>query len=391
MRKAEPLKYIRAIAAFIGVLILFQVFAVYFILSAQRKLLLQAEHNNISHGLDLMAAFVREPILSHDYVMIEQFLLRHGEECKWAVELKATAPNGFVLAHYKRHKPAVSAYKLDRKIKHTGKHLITLSITNDLEPIETILGELRFGLIASSLLLTAILGIALWFTLRKMALVPLEKEIELRKKAEEKIEHLFLQNKLLLDSTAEAIYGFDNNGYITFVNPAAERLTGWTANELMGQQQHKILKHSNSKGVLYSEEKCRVCAVIKDKISHFASGEILHKKDGTSFLVEYISAPMIMNDNVMGGVVAFQDITEREQKAKEREKLIKDLTKALAEVKALSGLLPICASCKKIRDDKGYWNQIEAYIRDHSEAEFSHSICPECVKKLYPDFTDDNK
>ncbi len=59
---------------------------------------------------------------------------------------------------------------------------------------------------------------------------------------------------------------------------------------------------------------------------------------------------------------------------------------ALTEVKKLSGLLPICASCKKIRDDKGYWNQIEIYIRNHSEADFSHSICPDCVTKLYPDF-----
>ena len=69
----------------------------------------------------------------------------------------------------------------------------------------------------------------------------------------------------------------------------------------------------------------------------------------------------------------------------EREKLIHELQEALAKVKTLSGMLPICASCKKIRDDKGYWNQMEAYIRDHSEAEFSHSICPDCKKKLYGD------
>lgn len=68
------------------------------------------------------------------------------------------------------------------------------------------------------------------------------------------------------------------------------------------------------------------------------------------------------------------------------------LEKALAEVKALSGLLPICSHCKKIRDDKGYWNQIESYIHKHSEAEFSHGICPECAKKYYPDMDiyDDN-
>ena len=67
------------------------------------------------------------------------------------------------------------------------------------------------------------------------------------------------------------------------------------------------------------------------------------------------------------------------------EKRTLELEKALKEVKKLTGFLPICASCKKIRDDKGYWNQIEHYISDHSEAVFSHSICPECARKLYPD------
>ena len=70
----------------------------------------------------------------------------------------------------------------------------------------------------------------------------------------------------------------------------------------------------------------------------------------------------------------------------ELRRLNAELKEALAKVKKLSGFLPICANCKKIRDDKGYWNQIEVYIRDHSEAEFSHGICPDCVKKLYPEF-----
>jgi len=64
----------------------------------------------------------------------------------------------------------------------------------------------------------------------------------------------------------------------------------------------------------------------------------------------------------------------------------KDLERALSDIKQLSGMLPICASCKKIRNDSGYWQQIETYIRDHSQVEFSHSICPDCVAKLYPDF-----
>ena len=71
-----------------------------------------------------------------------------------------------------------------------------------------------------------------------------------------------------------------------------------------------------------------------------------------------------------------------------RREVEESRVKALNEVKILRGLLPICASCKKIRDDHGYWNQIETYIRDHSEAEFSHSICPDCMRALYPEYAD---
>jgi AmiR/NasT family two-component response regulator len=63
-----------------------------------------------------------------------------------------------------------------------------------------------------------------------------------------------------------------------------------------------------------------------------------------------------------------------------------ELEAALAQVKTLRGLLPICAACKKIRDDRGYWHEVEAYVRAHTEAEFTHGICPDCMRKLYPDY-----
>jgi len=79
------------------------------------------------------------------------------------------------------------------------------------------------------------------------------------------------------------------------------------------------------------------------------------------------------------------EIRERRQAEEEKEKLIVELQKALDEVKTLGRLLPICAACKKIRDDKGYWNQLESYIQEHTGTAFSHGICPDCAKKLYPD------
>ncbi|MCK5404292.1 MAG: hypothetical protein KAI75_03645 [Desulfobulbaceae bacterium] len=91
----------------------------------------------------------------------------------------------------------------------------------------------------------------------------------------------------------------------------------------------------------------------------------------------------------------FEIYLRLDQKVKERtselEEANRNLQEALTKVKTLSGFIPICASCKKIRDDKGYWNQIEAYIQKHSNAEFSHGICPECLKKLYPEFDFEDK
>jgi sigma-B regulation protein RsbU (phosphoserine phosphatase) len=84
-----------------------------------------------------------------------------------------------------------------------------------------------------------------------------------------------------------------------------------------------------------------------------------------------------------------EEIGERERLKKKQEDLIRELRSAMDKIKTLSGLLPICVSCKKIRDDKGYWTRIEEYIRDHSEAEFTHGFCPDCVNKLYGDIRKD--
>jgi multisubunit Na+/H+ antiporter MnhC subunit len=81
-----------------------------------------------------------------------------------------------------------------------------------------------------------------------------------------------------------------------------------------------------------------------------------------------------------------KEIDIRRRAEKEKDRLILDLENALGEIKTLSGLLPICANCKKIRDSQGYWNQVENYLSEHSDADFSHSICPECAAKLYPNY-----
>jgi methyl-accepting chemotaxis protein len=106
-----------------------------------------------------------------------------------------------------------------------------------------------------------------------------------------------------------------------------------------------------------------------------AAGDLDHRLEVSSH-DEIGQLEMIFNDM----------IEKRKHREDEREELIAELREALAKVRTLSGMLPICASCKKIRDDKGYWTQIESYVRDHSEAEFSHGLCPECAKKMYPEY-----
>ncbi|HXF04336.1 MAG TPA: PAS domain S-box protein [Blastocatellia bacterium] len=133
-----------------------------------------------------------------------------------------------------------------------------------------------------------------------------------------------------------------------------------------------------------AEVKGRSCELLGDVTSE---GEVLHRrKDGSEFPV-LLSRSFVLDDRGRPKAVVYaaRDISERKRAEQERERLIEQLQEALARIKTLRGLLPICASCKKIRDDQGYWKQIESYVREHSEAEFSHSICPECMERLYGD------
>jgi PAS domain-containing protein len=93
----------------------------------------------------------------------------------------------------------------------------------------------------------------------------------------------------------------------------------------------------------------------------------------------------------VGHLIVMHDITARRAAEQEKVKLIGELTTALAEVKTLSGMLPVCASCGKIRDDSGYWQSIEQYVSAHSTAQFSHGLCEDCMRKLYPDLMEDDE
>jgi PAS domain S-box-containing protein len=181
---------------------------------------------------------------------------------------------------------------------------------------------------------------------------------------------------------AEAVVATDTDGRITFLNPAAEKLSGWPAAEALGRPVEEVFQ--------IFDEQTRLplrgfAEATETWISRLSPREFLMDRSRTEVPLERSTA-LIKDDKgaVLGMVLVLIDISARKQANAEREKLIGELQAALASVKTLSGLLPICCHCNKIRDDQGYWNRLESYISSRSEAGFTHGVCPDCMKKYYP-------
>jgi len=186
-----------------------------------------------------------------------------------------------------------------------------------------------------------------------------------------------LRTQFAMDRAPDSVLWVDDACRIIYANEAACTWLGYTREELLATKVFDIDPDFNPD--LWEEHKreMRTKGMLTFESRHIA-------KDGRIFPVEVRSNYFEYGEQWLA--CAFdRDITLRRQAENEREKLIAELQKALSKVKTLSGLIPICASCKKIRDDRGYWNQIESYIRDRSEAEFSHGICPECAEQFYTD------
>lgn len=209
------------------------------------------------------------------------------------------------------------------------------------------------------------------------AVVEYVRDITARKQA----ESLMMEREQLFRSLFEENYSAmllidPDSGAIVDANPSACAFYGYPKNVLTAM--HIIEINTLSQAEVFKEmEKAK-----SEKRNYF---DFRHRlADGTIREVEVYSGPITIGGRSMLCSIV-HDVSARKAVEREKESLIEKLQKALSEVKTLRGFLPICASCKKIRDDKGYWNQIETYIREHSEAEFSHGLCPECARRLYPD------
>ncbi|MFC1524589.1 PAS domain S-box protein [Thermodesulfobacteriota bacterium] len=206
-----------------------------------------------------------------------------------------------------------------------------------------------------------------------------------RLKAEESLQASETELRSIVESSATGITVSDLRGKIVRINPAHQKMLGYSSDEL-NKLYFSDLTHPDDIG----KHQTSYEQLIAGEIDHFGMNKRFIHKDGHSIWAQVtVSLVRDQQNKPLLVVGMVEDITERKKLAGEKEKLIAELQVALDEVKVLRGIIPICSSCKQIRDDKGYWNQIESYIGAHSEAQFSHGICPDCAKKLYPDWVDE--
>ena len=194
-----------------------------------------------------------------------------------------------------------------------------------------------------------------------------------RLKSSEKFFQKLVQNSL------DVIFTIDLQGNYVFRNAMAKQMTGYSVEELMRMNIRDVVAPEDKRYLFERLEK----RIKGESLPQPFAFDIIHK-EGHHVPVELTTSPIKhAADKLVGVQGVARDISKRKKAERERERLIQKLQEALAEVKTLSGLLPICSHCKKIRDDKGSWIQIESFIHERSMAKFSHGICPECKKIHY--------
>jgi PAS domain S-box-containing protein len=186
----------------------------------------------------------------------------------------------------------------------------------------------------------------------------------------------------ILETTAALIIVLDSGGRVLRLNRAVEKWSGYNILDSVGTYVWDQLLWRN-------EVQDFVEAVNSRNSSSFPLEfqSRLKTSHGNDLWVYWSSTAILDDTDAIEYILTTGiDITALKKAESERERLIDELQQALTKVKTLRGLLPICASCKKIRDDQGYWQGVDDYIRKHSLVEFSHGICPACAHKLYPEF-----
>ncbi len=192
----------------------------------------------------------------------------------------------------------------------------------------------------------------------------------------------------VIDTAIESIITVDSRGNIASWNRAAETMFGYSADEVVDKPFTFILTKQLKKDL--KNEMNRILSTGKSNIIGKTIEYYGIRKDGSEFPMEFCLTTWKTKEGIFFTIIV-RDIAKRKRIEDEKEKLILELQESLTKIKALKGVLPICVFCKKIRNDNGHWQQIEVYIRDHSEVKFTHGLCPECAKEFYSEFYKNNE
>jgi len=198
------------------------------------------------------------------------------------------------------------------------------------------------------------------------------------KKSEEALRSTERKYQRLVESLERdyIIYSHDADGNFTYVSPSVFNVLGYSQDEFMGHYAEYMTDSPINRDI--EEHTNRALQGLKQEPYE---AEFWHK-NGNRIHLRVTEVPVFNDDGTVLGIEGIvQDITELKHAETEREELIQRLEKALREVKTLSGLLPICAHCKKIKDENNQWHQLESYVRAHTNADFTHGYCPECYKR----------
>lgn len=208
-----------------------------------------------------------------------------------------------------------------------------------------------------------------------------KRDQDILQRSEEQLERI-------LQTTPGGVTIIDINGRIYYANKTAEQILGLERkNSTERYYNDPAFKISTVDGKPLPEEELPYIRVMMSGMPVYGLEHAIEHHDGRKIYLSVNAAPLLdYNNQITAIITSITDITKLKTAERERERLIAELQDALNKVKTLSGLLPICAFCKDIRDDSGYWHQVEAYIKEHSKANFSHGVCPDCAKKHYPEY-----
>ena len=322
----SPIRYRRVLFAFVSVLVLFLGIANVAIMTYERRFMYQQEEAQCRDNISLIGNLISEALLKNDFSTIENFIYQWGKERESVYNLKVTMSNGFVIAEYTRSTPTDYPFAVSNKFQYKTDAYVTMEVVKDFTPIQARLDSLNRKISAISFIFALTLGIFLWVTLKKTAMIPLEREIAERKKAEAALAGSYEYFKSVVDSINEAISVIDTKTFrIISVNRFLLKEYGLPEAEVVGRTCHEV-RYGRSSPCLPLDRTCPLLTAV-------TTGEPVrieqsHVAYGSATKFSEVSVSPIRNEagEIIRIVHACRDITDR----KRAEELLAEHDRALA-------------------------------------------------------------